>query len=85
MNITNYIVSIENKGIKLNLTNNTIIIDKLPSRFDARDWGWVTPLKDQGDANSCWAFSNIGALETALLKSTGITYNLSENNLKNIQ
>ena len=85
MNSTNYVVSIENKGMKLNLTNNTIIVDKLPSRFDARDWGWVTLLKDQNDANSCWAFASTGTLETALLKSTGITYDLSEDNLENIQ
>lgn len=85
MNNTNYVVSIETKGMKLNLTNNTIIVDKLPSRFDARDWGWVTLLKDQNDANSCWAFASTGTLETALLKSTGITYDLSEDNLENIQ
>ena len=85
MDSTNHVISIETKGIKLNLTNNTIIVDELPSRFDARDWGWVTPIKDQADASSCWAFSTTGALETALLKSTGIAYDLSEDNLESVQ
>ena len=85
MNNTNYVVSVENNGIRLNLTGNEIVVDKLPSKFDARDWGWVTPLKDQADACSCWAFATTGAIEVALLKSTGVAYDLSEDNLQSIQ
>lgn len=84
-NNTNYIVSVENKGIKLNLTNNTINVDKLPSKFDGRDWGWASPLKFQGDNVACWAFATAGALECALLKQTGVLYNISENNIQNLQ
>ena len=32
---------------------------------------------------SCWTFGTVGALESALLKATGISYNLSENNVQN--
>lgn len=70
LNNTNYIVSVENKGIKLNLTGNGLSVDKLPARFDARDWGWVSPLKYQGDNFACWAFASAGAIESALLKQT---------------
>lgn len=38
MNNKNYMISVENKGIKLNLVNNTIIVDKLPSKFNLADW-----------------------------------------------
>ncbi|WP_405295862.1 lectin like domain-containing protein [Methanobrevibacter sp.] len=85
LNNTDYIVSVENKAIKLNLKNNTANIDKLPSTYDSRDFGWASPLKFQGDNLACWAFATAGALECSLLKSTGVLYNLSENNIQDIQ
>ena len=85
LNNTDYIVSVENKGIKINLTKNSIVADTLPARFDSRDWGWASPLKYQGDSLACWAFATAGALECALLKQTGVLYNISENNIQNIQ
>jgi C1A family cysteine protease len=33
--------------------------------------------------NSCWAFSYTGALESALIRRTGIEYDFSENNVQN--
>ena len=81
----NYIVSVESKGIKLNFTENEIIVDTLPSRFDARDWGWVTPGKVQGDNDDCWAFATIASIETSLGKSTGTLFNLSQNYAQKLQ
>ena len=80
-----YILSVETPGIKLNLTGNEINVDTLPSRFDARDWGWATPGKEQGDNTDCWAFATTAALETALGKSAGVLYNLSENYVQKLQ
>ena len=56
----------------------------LPSKYDLRDYGLVTPIKDQGGSGSCWAFSTLAALESYLLKYENISYDFSENNMKNL-
>ncbi len=43
--------------------------------------GYCTPVKDQGKCGSCWAFATIGNLEAAILKKTGVTFDLSEQHL----
>lgn len=59
-------------------------IGYLPITYDLRDYGWVTPVKDQSSSGSCWAFASTAALESFLLKTEGIEYDFSENNMKNI-
>ena len=56
----------------------------LPSRYDLRDLNQVTSVKDQKKDGTCWAFAAVGALESALLKATGKSYDLSEANMKNL-
>ncbi|MBC7235692.1 MAG: hypothetical protein H5T69_07600 [Chloroflexi bacterium] len=38
----------------------------LPSSVDWREGGWVSPIKDQGNCGSCYAFAAVGALESLL-------------------
>ena len=81
-NNTFYATIIVGEGMQLTLLNNTINVSTLPSKFDSRDWGWVSPVRYQGWMGSCWTFGMIGALESALLKATGLRIDLSENNMQ---
>ena len=82
-NNTFYATIISGEGMQLTLLNNTINVTTLPSKFDLRDWGWVSSVKDQGWMGSCWTFGITGTLESALLKNAGITTDFSENNMQN--
>ena len=54
----------------------------LPSRYDLRDYGRVTSIKNQGIPGPCWAFAALGAMEsnylTQNLNTDGKIPNLSE-------
>lgn len=83
LNNTLYATIVSGEGIEIKLINNTITVDCLPSRFNLNDWGWVSPVKNQGNMGACWTFGGCGALESALLKSTGVLYDFSEDNVQN--
>jgi C1A family cysteine protease len=50
----------------------------LPSSFDWRSFGKVTPIRDQGACGSCWAFGTAGVMESALLIQNNVNVNISE-------
>ena len=55
-----------------------------PANSDGINWidlGGVTPIKDQGNCGSCWAFSTTGSLEGAHFAATGKLLSFSEQQL----
>ena len=58
--------------------------DSLPSKWDSREEGWVSSVKDQGDVGACWAFAACAVLETQLLKAGRGEWDLSEKNMVNL-
>ncbi len=64
----------------LNQTFNSTI----PSSYDLRDYGWVSPVKDQIKGGNCWAFAALAALESCILKISGEAWDFSEENIKNL-
>ncbi|KAF9606692.1 hypothetical protein IFM89_027736 [Coptis chinensis] len=56
-------------------------VTAVPSSMDWRKKGAVTPIKDQGQCGSCWAFSAVAAMEGATQLKTGKLISLSEQEL----
>lgn len=56
-----------------NLHSLPIDDTQLPSYYDLRDKGLVTPVKDQSPWGTCWAFSIVAASESSILSSLGMT------------
>ncbi|CAK4327403.1 hypothetical protein Ae201684P_004764 [Aphanomyces euteiches] len=61
---------------RLNVANGDV-----PEAMDWRQWGAVSPVKDQGKCGSCWTFSTTGCLESHNLIAHGKKILLSEQNL----
>ncbi|CAH2264583.1 jg21298 [Pararge aegeria aegeria] len=49
----------------------TELADSLPSEFDLRLLGYISPVRDQEGCGSCWTFGTTSAVEGALARSNG--------------
>jgi C1A family cysteine protease len=70
-NYTNYLISNEE-------------ITDIPSRYSLVENGFITMVKDQQSSGNCWAFTAMAVLESCLKKATGMEFDLSEENMKNL-
>jgi len=50
----------------------------LPPAFNWCTQGYCTPVRNQGNCGSCWAFSTAGVLESRILRYDGVAKDLSE-------
>ena len=57
-------------------------IRDLPARFDWREAGLVSPIKNQGGCGSCYAFAAAADVESRVLDSYQTLVDISENHLK---
>lgn len=55
----------------------------LPSKFDLRDYGYITPVKNQGSTGTCWAHATLAASESNMIINglADNTIDLSESHL----
>ncbi|KAI9208881.1 uncharacterized protein BJ171DRAFT_471227 [Polychytrium aggregatum] len=57
--------------------SEAVLAAVLPTSWDSRSSGWVSPIKDQGQCGSCVAFSSAAAVESTFL-SQGTSIIVSE-------
>jgi C1A family cysteine protease len=69
--------------LRTEVTESLKKIMQLPVRYDLRDEGKVTPVKNQSSCGSCWTFATMGSIESRWLDLGLGTFDLSEQNLKN--
>lgn len=51
----------------------TSVADTFPAKFDLRERGTVTPVRNQSPWGTCWSFATVAASETSILNDLGMT------------
>lgn len=75
--------------------NNEISVEQLndetkdanqtfPQKYDLRDCGRVTQVKNQGEEGYCWAFASVASMESSILSQNDLRDKLGENPQDNL-
>lgn len=54
-----------------------------PASYDLRAQGLMTSVKNQSSCGACWSFAACGTLEGWIKRNQSVTYDFSENHMKN--
>jgi cathepsin F len=75
-----FVASIADKKAHAEMVEELEVKD-LPTAYDAREHGLVTPIKNQEQCGSCWAFSTVANIEAQNKLVNGQLISLSEQEL----
>lgn len=59
------------------LFSQSLVYGQLPPSYDWRNiegTNYITPIKNQGNCNACFAFATVAALESQIIKTYGISF-----------
>lgn len=79
--VSTYLGASVNKKFTDGTEGRTLVDSPIVGDVDWTSVGKVTEVKNQGGCGSCWAFSAVGAIESAYLIQKGATLNLAEQQL----
>ena len=78
-----YPVSLVNSSV-MDSSSAPSSVGDLLSYYNSNDYGLISSVKDQKNGGNCWAFAGLATLEACLKKATGVDYDFSEENAKNL-
>lgn len=88
VNHNNLTAYYDESGNEIDITtlNNDVDVNEnsLPEKYDLRDYGRVTSVKNQGSEGLCWDFAATASIESNVLSQTELSSKLGENPYKNL-